>query len=307
MIIATTREQRAAYEEFKTFTRNQLVELLTDYPTVKGLWFDGTWDRAWVEQAAWVDELDAELRALSPGIIIGSRFRADENGSRHYDSNGDLIGDYDQTWERSLPSSMEELYGVDWDCVMTIPENQWGYHSDWSLTYVKKPYELIEMLVKAVSMNGNFVLNFGPDGRGNIRPEESFAAAEIGAWMKVNGEAIYGCTNSSWEKQPWGYYTQKGTDKLYLSVFNQPLNGRVRVKVPPAASRDRMTVITRAYYLANGEIAAVSSGGRDKEGNVYFDIDVPPSIPGTSAPYVIVLEIKEVGRDEGDAYQQALT
>jgi len=259
---------------------------------------------AWIEQAAWVDELETELRALSPGIIIGSRLRADERGSRHYDSNGDLLGDYDQTWERNMPETMAVLGGADWDCVMTIPENQWGYHSDWSLTHVKTSYELIEMMVKAVSMNGNFVLNFGPDGDGNIRPEESRIAGDIGEWMKTNGEAVHGCSNSSWERQPWGYYTQKGDNRLYLAVFYQPQNGKIRVKVPPAASREKTTVITRAYYLADGAAAPVADGGRDKAGNYYYDIDVPAE--NTGSGYVIALDIKEINRNERDAYQQAL-
>lgn len=86
-----TRQDSIAYETFKEFTRNQLIELLTDYPAIKGLWFDGSWDKAWMNEAAWVDTLGLELRKLHPGLIIGSRFRADEYGKRHYDSNGDLL------------------------------------------------------------------------------------------------------------------------------------------------------------------------------------------------------------------------
>jgi alpha-L-fucosidase len=302
--VPKTDEELTAYEEFKQFTRNQLIELLQNYPSVKGLWFDGTWEQAWIAQAPWVDELETELRALRPGLIIGSRFRADEYGKRHYDSNGDLIGDYDQTWERSMPETLAEIKGVDWDCVMTIPENQWGYHSDWSLTYVKKSYELIEMIVKAVSLNGNFVLNFGPDGNGNIRPEETQMAAEIGAWMKVNGEAIYGCKNSAWEKQGWGYYTQRGESKLYLTVFNQPLNNQVRVKVPGSSDNTKVVIVEKAYFLADNKAVIVRNAGRDKNGNIYYDIDTPT--PNTRSPYVIVLEIKEVPRDQQDNYQQAI-
>ena len=300
-----TDAEKASYEEFKKFTRNQLIELLQNYPSTIGLWFDGSWDQAWIQQAPWVDELETELRAMHPGLIIGSRFRADDYGKRHYDSNGDLIGDYDQTWERNMPETLEELNGVDWDCVMTIPENQWGYHSDWSLTYVKKPYELIEMMVKAVSLNGNFVLNFGPDGNGNIRPEETNIAKEIGVWMKTNSEAIYGCSNSSWEKRPWGYYTQNTPSRQYLTVFNHPLNNQVRVKALNCKDDKNVIIIEKAYFLADKKVATVKSAGRDKYGNVYYDIECP--MPKTSLPYVIVLEIKEIKRDEANSYQQAIT
>jgi len=299
-----TDEEKASYEEFKQFTRNQLIELLQNYPTTIGLWFDGTWDQAWIQQAAWVDSLETELRAMHPGLIIGSRFRADENGKRHYDSNGDLIGDYDQTWERNMPETTAELNGVDWDCVMTIPENQWGYHSDWSLTYVKKPFELIEMLVKAVSLNGNFVLNFGPDGNGTIRPEETQIAAEIGAWMKVNSEAIYGCHHSSWEKQGWGYYTQNASLRQYLTVFNHPLNNLVRVKVPKCTDDSNIIIVEKAYFLDGKQNAVVKKAGRDKYGNIYYDIESPA--PKSLLPYVIVLDTKEVKKNEADKYQQAI-
>ena len=308
--VARTDDEKASYEEFKKFTRNQLIELLQNYPSAIGLWFDGTWDQSWIQQAPWVDELETELRAMRPGLIIGSRFRADEYGKRHYDSNGDLIGDYDQTWERNMPETLEELNGVDWDCVMTIPENQWGYHSDWSLTYVKKPFELIEMMVKAVSLNGNFVLNFGPDGNGNIRPEETFIAKEIGVWMKTNSEAIYGCSNSSWEKQAWGYFTQKldtehASSLQYLTVFNHPINNLVRVKAPKCKDEKNIIIIEKAYFLADKKVATVKAAGRDKYGNIYYDIECPA--PKLSSPYVIVLETKEVKKDEVNNYQQAIT
>lgn len=227
-----TDEDRVAYEEFKTFTRNQLFELLERYPTTKGLWFDGSWDKAWVEQAAFCYDLEKELRAKIPGLVLGSRFRADENGKRHFDSNGDMMGDYEQGWERKIPDNIDVLQGNDWDCVMTVPENQWGYHSDWR-GHVKTSTELIEMMVKCVSMDGNFVLNFGPDGQGKIRPEETKLASEIGQWMKTNSECIHDCGYAGLAKQDWGYFTQsRKTGKIYLQVFNVPVGGALKVKMP---------------------------------------------------------------------------
>jgi alpha-L-fucosidase len=169
---------------------------------------------------------------------------------------------------------------------------------------VKKPYELIEMIVKSVSLNGNFVLNFGPDGNGNIRPEETRIAKEIGDWMKINGEAIYGCKNSLWEKQGWGYYTQKGDNKLYLTVFNQPLNNQVRVKVPKCKDDKKVMIIEKAYFLADKKAATVKDAGRDKYGNDYYDIDC--LMIKVTSPYIIVMEIREVNKDEKGSYQQAI-
>ncbi|MDR3117903.1 MAG: alpha-L-fucosidase [Mediterranea sp.] len=299
-------EDKARYETFKTFTRNQLIELLTNYPEAKGLWFDGSWEGAWIKEAAWADALGEELRAMHPGLIIGSRFRADENGKRHEDTNGDLIDDYDQRFERNLPNTLAQTGGNDWDCVTTIPENQWGYHRDWSLTYVKTPYDLIEMTVKANSLNGNLVINFGPDGDGNIRPEETRIARETGRWMAANGDAVYGAHHSILEKQDWGYATEKdGT--TYLTVFNKPVNNLLRVKAPRSTEKDQVYVIQSARFRTTGKTAAIKDGGRDKSGAVYYDIVLPAEIRKLEEPFVIELKLKQVSQKEKAAYQQALT
>lgn len=303
-------KQRADYEMFKTFTRNQLLELLENYPQLKGLWFDGSWDVAWVKNAAWVDSLGLELRAKHPGLIIGSRFRSDELGNRHVDANGVLIDDYDQRFERNLPNTLAETGGNDWDCVMTIPENQWGFHRDWSLSYIKTPYDLIEMAVKANSLDGNFVINFGPDDKGNIRKEETEIARGVGNWMKVYGNAIYGTSHSVLEKQDWGFSTQKD-DRIYLTVFNKPMNDMVRVKVPRSKTRGQITVIGKAEFLLNGQPAKINGNGkqgsfyRDKTGASYYDIIIPENIRNTKMPFVIVIQLKEMS--EKEAYQQAIT
>ncbi|MDR0333092.1 MAG: alpha-L-fucosidase [Dysgonamonadaceae bacterium] len=304
-------EQEAKYEDFKEFTHAQLLELLENYPQIKGLWFDGSWDVAWVRNAAWVDALGHELREKHPGLIIGSRFRSDELGNRHEDANGHLIDDYDQRYERNLPASFEETKGFDWDCVMTIPENQWGYHRDWSWTYVKTPYELIEMTVRANSMNGNFVINFGPDGMGNIREEETEIAREIGKWMAKNGEAIYGTRRSILEDQNWGHSTQKD-DYIYLTIFNKPLNNMVRVKLPRSTDRDKVFMITESSILSTSEPVILNGGGRpgtfyrDKFGNSYFDLVVPESQRNSTMPFVMKIKVKEIDRGDMELYQQAL-
>jgi alpha-L-fucosidase len=194
---------------------------------------------------------------------------------------------------------------------MTIPENQWGYHRDWSLSYVKTPYDLIEMLVKANSLDGNFVINFGPDDKGAIRKEETEIAREIGNWVAVNGEAIYGVHHSALEKQDWGYSTQKG-DTIYLSVFNKPMNNLLRVKIPKSKNKDLSFVIEKAEFLSTGEPALIQGGGkantyyRDKFGFSYYDIILPEKVQKNNQPFVIVIRLKEIDKKNQEAYQQAI-
>lgn len=301
-----TEEDAKKYEEFKQFTRNQLLELLDNYPAIKGLWFDGSWDVAWVKNAGWVDSLGMELRTRHKDLIIGSRFRSDEYGYRHYDANGDLIDDYSQVFERNLPESYDEVKGNDWDCVMTIPENQWGYHRDWSLTYVKTAYDLISMTIQANTMDGNLVINFGPDGDGNIREEESRIAAEVGQWMKANGEAIYGVQHCPLEKQDWGYYTRKDDD-IYMIVMNMPMNQKVRIKAPRSKEKGKIVIPVNAGFIETGQAAEVRDGGRDKNGYYYYDLPIPDAYKSKTMPFVIRINLKEIDLGDKGAYQQAIT
>lgn len=277
-----------------------MLELLKNYPTVKGLWFDGSWDQAWIKEAAYTDELEKELRKVHPGLIIGSRFRADENGKRHFDSNGKMMGDYEQGWERKLPASIEVLKGRDWDCVMTIPPNQWGYNADWKSSYIKTDYDLIQMLLHSVSLNGNLVINFGPDGKGAIRPEEGAIAAGIGEWMQQNAEAIYGAKYAGLPKPEYGYYTLKG-NQLYLTVFNRPVNNQLRLAIPQSYGKG----IQKAYFLVGGQALKIKKTniGIDRDNNTYFDVTLPADFK-TEKPFVVVLDLGESNgnnKNYGDA------
>lgn len=287
--VPKTETDSLAYEEFKKFTRNQLIELLKNYPKAKGLWFDGTWDAAWVKQSKFADDLEKELRALHPGLIIGSRFRADENGKRHFDSNGKMMGDYEQGWERKLPTSVDVLNGRDWDCVMTIPPNQWGYNSDWKSSYIKTANDLTDMLLHAVSMNGNLVINFGPDGNGNIRSEESVTATKLGEWTKVNAEAIYGVRYSGLPKPDFGYYTKKGS-KLYVTVINKPINNVLRLAIPKNFKQKP----AKAMLLIGKKELGIKTVdmGMSGDGNMYYDIQLPINLNPTS-PFVIAIDLNE--------------
>ncbi|MDM1549196.1 alpha-L-fucosidase [Empedobacter falsenii] len=285
--VPQTEEEKKKYNRFLQYTRNQLLELLDNYPQIKGLWFDGTWDQAWIQSYDFTYNLEKELREKHPGLIIGSRFRNDEFGSRHFDSNGNLLGDYEQGWERKLPAKYEWLDGNDWDAVMTIPPNGWGYMKDWSGIYTKTRDDLIELLMKSVSMNGNFVLNFGPDGLGKMHPGEDKIAKEIGEWMKVNSEAVYGVRHANLDESKYGYFTQK-EDDLYLTVFNRPVNNIIRIAIDKKATE----IPVSASILGNQKALEVkhSDIGFDLDKNTYYDISLPKDYNSNKA-FVIKMKM----------------
>ena len=288
-------EDSVAFARFMKFADEQLKELATRYPTVKDFWFDGTWDSSLRQNGWWTAHAEKMLKDMIPGVTVNSRLRADDKGKRHFDSNGHLMGDYESGYERRLPDPIKDLKVTawDWEACMTVPENQWGYHKDWSLSYVKTPIEVIDRIVHAVSMGGNMVVNFGPQADGDFRHEEKELAAALGNWMSKYGQCIYGCDYAGLEKQDWGYFTKGKQGEIYMVVFNQPYSQRLIVKTP------KNTSIIKASVLTTGEEVKVTETAKNE-----YNVSVPMQNPGE--PYVIKLKMK-YGKGTNGEYRDALT
>ena len=74
-----------------------------------------------------------------------------------------------------------------WETCMTLG-NSWSYTPN---DHYKSARQIVHMLVDIVAKGGNYLLNVGPDSNGDLPPEAVARLAEIGWWMKINGEAIY--------------------------------------------------------------------------------------------------------------------
>ncbi len=275
-----------AFKRYWDWMSNQVVELMERYPSVIGFWYDGTWDKSIVKNGKYTYDLMKKMQEVNPDIISGSRLRCDEKGKRHNDSNGVLMGDYEQGWERRLPG---KAMANDWECVMTVPENQWGYHSDWR-GHVKTPNEVLEMLVGSASWGGNFMINFGPRGDGSIRSEELNIAKEVGEWMEKNGEAVYACDNAGLPEPKWGYYTMnKQTGKTFMVVFNQPQTDALHLKV------NKGVRLKSAQMLGSNKELKIEEVARQE----YF---VFAKAPNTDKPYVIEIELVQGEGDTEKSY-----
>ncbi|HOV33714.1 MAG TPA: alpha-L-fucosidase [Candidatus Hydrogenedens sp.] len=220
------KEQRpegdADFNRYIEYMKAQLKELVNNYGPLGILWFDGEWENTWTHEKG-VD-LYNYVRSLQPDIIINNRVDTGRSGMEGT-SEPKNVGDY-ETPEQKVPAT--GLPGVDWETCMTM-NNHWGYNA------VDKNYkstkELIQLLVDIVSKGGNFLLNVGPMANGEFPPESVQRLKEIGEWMKVNSESVYGTTANPFEKTPWGRCTQKKLDNghtiFYVHIFDYKPNDKI--------------------------------------------------------------------------------
>ena len=198
--------------KYGEFMRGQLRELLQQYGPLGVLWFDGEWIRPW-DQAQGRD-LYRYVRGLQPDLIVNNRV-----GKRKRDD-----GDY-ETPEQNIPK--EKVRGRLWETCMTINDT-WGYSRhdrNW-----KSTAGLVRTLVDIASKGGNLLLNVGPTAEGLVPEPSAQRLREMGAWLKTNGEAIYGTSASPFDQEPFdGRTTVKGST-MYLHVFNWPAEGALQVR-----------------------------------------------------------------------------
>jgi alpha-L-fucosidase len=222
------------WDSYISFMKAQLTELITKYPGVKGIWFDGHWER----DVNWhYDEIYGLIHKLNPAILVGNNHHLEPKEGEDF-----------QMFEKDLPganttgfSGKSKIGALPLETCETI-NNSWGFNiTDRSFKSSKR---IIHYLVNAAGLNANFLLNIGPMPNGKIQPEFTDTLAIVGAWVQKNGEAIYGTRGSGIPVQPWGVITQKDKN-LYVHVMTQPQ--QPYVFIPQLKGK-----VTKAALLADG-------------------------------------------------------
>ena len=162
------------------------------------------------------------VRSHNPDIIINNRI-------------GNDMGDYG-TPEQYIPGGSAAF-----EVCMTLNDT-WGYKyydHNW-----KPAGTIIRNLADIAHKGGNYLLNVGPTAEGIIPPASVRILQEVGKWMKLNGESIYGTDGSPIGRLPFNGRCTSEPGRLFVHVFEWPPS---RELVIPGISSQ----IKKAYLLAD--------------------------------------------------------
>lgn len=204
----------AAYQQY---LHEQVRTLLTKYGKIDILWWDYSQGAAAGERGWKAPALMTMCRELQPGVIMNNRLYSFSGFDKSRDGvQLDLrCGDY-TTPEKRIP---EKGYpGIDWEACMTVGD-KWGYCKvDWKL---KSPAVIIRQLQECAAKGGNLLLNIGPKADGSVPPRVAEIFRSVGAWMRVNGEAIYGSRPAYDISLPEGCLASRAGGALYIFLPQQ--------------------------------------------------------------------------------------
>ena len=168
-----TRKHPDRWAAYKNFFWNQMEELVTGYGPLDILWLDDGWVKARRENLD-ITGMAAMARKYQPGLIVVDRTVRGRN-ENYITPEGD----------HAMPPG---FLPYPWEVCQTMGTH-WNYFPN---DQFKSTGALIRNLCCIVARGGNYLIGIGPDATGEFDPPVYARLKEMGAWLKLNGEDIYG-------------------------------------------------------------------------------------------------------------------
>lgn len=263
-------------DRFVGHMQAELRELLSNYGRIDLLWFDTDGREAPWHQAPTY----ALVRGLQPNIVINNRLDLGSQSDYEAMPIGPLADYY--TPEQRIGAYDDRR---PWETCMTLG-TQWSWKTN---DNIKSAKETIGILARCVGGDGNLLLNVGPMPDGRIEPRQVEVLKEVGAWLRINGESIYGTRGGPFRPGDYGASTRKGK-AIFIHVLHWPDGPVVLPPIPARVTACRLVDRGSATCEQSdrGIELAVSTADRNANDTVialYLDRDAA-GIPAVDVPTV---------------------
>lgn len=213
----------------------QVKDLVMRYkPDV--LWGDGEWDHpseVWksCELLAWLYNESPVKDYVAVNDRWGKETRSKHGG--YYTTEYGLVHS-DQMGDDVVAHPWEECRGIG---------HSFGYNRAETLEHYSSAKKLVHLLVELVSKGGNLLLDIGPTADGRIPVIMEERLTQLGQWLEVNGEAIYG--SRPWtkgKKSPTVRFTQGRDNAVYAICLAWP-GKTLTLEIPKLPADSRITLL----------------------------------------------------------------
>ena len=224
-------DQKGDYDSYKKFMMGQITELIDSYHP-GNIWFDGEWDNpAKVVDGKLVPTLDWDFDAIYD-LIHSKKTLVANNNHQIIRPKEDI-----QLFERDLPGE-GAMFSKNQPLIRDRPVEQcdviqhdvWGYKIN--ERRFRTPEEVCAMICRCAAKGSNLLMNIGPDGSGRLPARAVEVMAEVGKWMRANGDAIYGTQGVGIVKNEDGSETAKTKkgERIYEITIPKDCKGYPTVK-----------------------------------------------------------------------------
>ncbi len=233
----------------------QVEELMTNYGKIDILWYDAGQDsipgryspyhkldmEQFEQNIPWpgfweAEKLDRRVRELQPGIVINNRLGTPLLGD--FGTPECRVGEFDPVRP--------------WETCEQLADGAWGWRPGCELKSLR---QILVLLVRVVTGDGNLLLNVGPKADGSMEPDQVARLAQVGTWLGQYGESIYGTRGGPIPNGAWGGTTYRD-NILYVHVVEWT---RDEVQIPLGSGRIRsaacLTARTGEHAVRDGALA----------------------------------------------------